>query len=255
MTKPMSIVVAALALLVAAVFPALAQEAPPAIRVGVVDLELVGREFKKKAVEEEALTQWYSQERDYLGELGQYIFCVVDEWDKAVALLRTPKLQRTDEQKAQLKTLLDEGTKRETQYQDLRAKQAAGNLAPDEEKQLQLVTEVPTARDADLKKRVEDLEAELQRRMNVIREDLMKPVREAVNAIAAEKGFALVLEKDWVYFGGEDVTQDVIKKVNEMAPPPAGAVVPPKPGEGAPPAGGEKPKEGNGEKPAEGGNP
>ena len=251
MRKPAVLVVAATTLLVAGLSSAFAQDVPPALRVGVVDLELVGRKFERKIKAEEALTQWYVGKQSFLQELDKYIFCVGEEWEKAAKLLETPKGQRTPEQGDQLKALLDEGTKRETRYKDLEAKQAQGTITKDEDNELKVLRDIPTTRSAALRTLAEGVESELQQRMGAIREELMKPVREAVNAIAAEKGFVLVLEKDWVYFGGEDVTEDVIKKVNEMAPPPAGAAALPQPG--APPAGGEKPKEGDGGKPATGG--
>lgn len=241
----------ALALLATGLLPVCAQEPPPTFRVGVVDLELVGRRFDRKIKEEEALTQWYVGEQRWLQELDGYIFCVAAEWEKALTLLRTPKAQRTPEQQAELKTILDEGTKRETRYQDLRGRQANGTITKDEENELKVLSDIPAVRSTDRDARIEALEAELQRRMTGIREELMRPVRETVNAIAAEKGLALILEKDYVYFGGEDVTEDVIKRLNETAPPVAGAA-----GAGADAApGADKPKEGEGDKPAEGGNP
>jgi len=251
MRKPVLLVVAATTLIVAGLFPACAQEAPPALRVGVVDLELVGRKFQLKTKREEALTQWYVGRQNVLQELDKYIFCLADDWGKAVALLETPKAQRTPEQDAQLKALLDESTKRETRYKDLEAKQAQGTLTKDEETNLKEIRETPTARTADLRGMAQKVEDDLQQQMAAIRDELMKPVREAVNSIATERGFVLVLEKDWVYFGGEDITEDVIKKVNEMAPPPAGPAVTPQPA--TPPAGGDKPKEGAGATPAPGG--
>ncbi len=251
MAKPTSLVATALALLAAGVTSACAQEAPPVLRVGVVDLELVGKQFQRKVQEEEALTQWYKQEQQYLRELGSYIFCVTEEWDKASAILRTPKLQRTTAQQDDLRALLAEATKRETEYQNLRAKQAGGPLTPEEQEAFKRVEDIAKTRDAQLTSMVEGLDAELQRRMTTIRDELMKPVRETVNAIAGEKGLALILEKDYVYFGGEDVTEDVIKRLNETAPPAAGAAA--QPPAGAAPEGGEKPKEGDGDKPAAGG--
>jgi Skp family chaperone for outer membrane proteins len=252
MAKPVAFVVAALAVLAAGLLPVCAQEAPPPMRVGVVDLEAVGRKFERKAKEEEALTQWYAQEQQYLRELGKYIFCAAPEWEEVAGILRTPKPDRKKEQADRLKTLLDQSTQREKEYQDLRAKQAGGTLTADEDSRYKLLGEIGSTRDADLNKRIDDLEKELNRRMGQIREELMKPVREAVNKVAADKGFTLVLEKDWVYFGGEDVTDDVVKVLNEMAPPAAAGAAPPAEGE-AGGAGGEKPKEGEGGKPAEGG--
>jgi len=251
MAKPASLVATALALLAAGLASARAQEAPAVLRIGVVDLELVGRKFARKVQEEEKLTQWYAQEQQYLRELGNYIFCVAPEWEKVGALLRAPK-PRTKEQQDELTALSAECTKREQEYQDLRAKQAAGPLTPAEQEAYKRVEDIAKTRDAELTKMVNDLEGELQRRMGVIREELMKPVRETVNQVATEKGLTLILEKDYVYFGGEDVTEDVIKKLNETAPPAPGAAAQPQPAEGPAPEG-EKPKEGDGGKPAEGG--
>jgi len=245
MAKPVRVVVAALALLVAGVLSACAQEAPPTLRVGVVDLELVGRNFARKIQEEEALTQWYIGEQRMLRALDGYIFCVAEEWEKALTLLRAPTAQRTPEQEDQLKALSAEGTKREMRYKELEAKQAQGAITKDEENELKVLRDIATTRSTDRNARIEALEGELERRMGSIREELMKPVRETVNAVAAEKGLTLILEKDYVYFGGEDVTEDVVKKLNATAPP----------GAAAPAAGGDKPKEGEGGKPAEGGNP
>jgi Skp family chaperone for outer membrane proteins len=219
--------------------------------VGVVDLELVGRQFQLRAKREAELRQWYAGRQTILRELQQYVFCVGDEWQKAATLLQTPKGQRTPEQEAQLKALLDEGPKRETRYKDLEVKQAQNTLTKEEENDITVLRDIPNTRKADLQRMSDDVENELQQRGAAIHDELMAPVRAAVNSIAAERGFVLVLEKDWVYFGGEDVTEDVIKKVNEMAPPPAGTAATPQPG--TPPAGGEKPKEGDGGKPAPGG--
>jgi Skp family chaperone for outer membrane proteins len=247
MAKPVAFVVAALAVLAAGLLPVCAQEAPPPMRVGVVDLETVGRKFERKTKEEEALTQWYAQEQQYLRELGKYIFCAAAEWEEVATILGVSRPQRAKEQTDRLKTLLDQSTQREKEYQDLRG----GTLTADEDSRYKLLGEIGSTRDADLNARIDGLEKELNRRMTQVREELMKPVREAVNKVAAEKGFTLVLEKDWVYFGGEDVTEDVVKVLNEMAPPAAGAAPPPEGGAGG--AGAEKPKEGDGGKPAEGG--
>jgi Skp family chaperone for outer membrane proteins len=252
MRKPRSVAATALALLAAGFSAAWAQDAPAVFRVGVVDLELVGRKFERKLQEEEALNQWYYGEQQYLRELGGYIFCVDTEWERAGTLLRAPKVQRTKEQQDELKSLLDAATGRETEYQDLRAKQAGGPLTAEEKNKFALVEDIAKSRDGELTKLVEGLEGQLQQRMAALREELMKPVRESVNAVATEKGLALIVEKDYVYFGGEDVTEDVVKKLNEMAPPAAGASTPTPPAGGAAP-GGEPPKEGDGGRPAEGG--
>ena len=135
-------------------------------------------------------------------------------------------------------------------YKNLEAKGAGGQRTAEEDGRFKLLQEIGSTRDADLNRKIDDLEGELNRRMGQIRDDLMKPVREVVNTLAAEKGLALVLEKDWVYFGGEDISEEVIKRLNAMPPPAEGAGAQP-----VPPAegGGEKPKEGEGAKPAEGG--
>lgn len=245
MTKWVPLKAVVILLLVGHCLFSVAQEVTPPFRVGVVDLELVGQKFGRKIEEEESLTQWYVQEQNYLRELGKYIFCSAAEWEEVARLLRIPKAQRDKAQQDRLNALLEQSTQRETEFQNLRTKQASATLTADEDGRLKILGEIGSTRDADLSKRIDELERELSRRMAQIREELMKPVREAVNAVAAQKGLTLILEKDWVYFGGEDVTEDVIKLVNDTAPPRAGTT--------APASSGEKPKEGEGEKPAESG--
>jgi Skp family chaperone for outer membrane proteins len=151
-------------------------------------------------------------------------------------------VDRKKEQGDRLQVLLELCTNRERQYQDLRAKP---ERTAEEDGTFKTLDEIGTMRDADLNKRIDALEEELGVRTARVRADLMVPVRSVVNTIAAERGFLVVLEKDWVYFGGEDITEDVVKRLNEtVAPPTAGA---------QPAGGGEKPKEGDGAKPGEGG--
>ena len=51
------------------------------------------------------------------------------------------------------------------------------------------------------------------------RQDLLDPVQkkieDAVKSVAEAKGLSVVLVKDSVIYGGQDITQDVVKKLSK----------------------------------------
>ena len=55
--------------------------------------------------------------------------------------------------------------------------------------------------------------------VGVRRQDLLDPVQKkieaAVKSVAEAKGLSVVLVKDSVVYGGQDITQDVVKKLSK----------------------------------------
>lgn len=232
---------AALGLLATALPGASTQEAPAApVVIGVIDLDLVGEKFERKIQEEERLTQWYREQQQVLDRLGDFLFVAAEEWEEAVAIRKKPENGWTDAEKERIQTLEEQSRKWETDYKNLEAKP---DRTADEQNRFNLIRDILRARQADRQKLALGVEEELQRRRAQLGAALMEPVQAAVNKIAAERGLTVVIEKRWVYFGGEDITDAVIELVNA-----AGAAT------GEPPAGAEggedKPEGDEGEKPA-----
>jgi Skp family chaperone for outer membrane proteins len=232
--------VTALGLLAAASVAASAQEAPAApVVIGVIDLDLVGEKFERKLQEEDRLTEWYRQQQQLLDRLGDFLFVAVEEWEEAVALSMKPENALTEEEKQRLQTLKEQGRKWETDYKNLEAKP---DRNAEEQNRFSIIRDMYRARQADRHELAVQLEGELQQKRAQLGNALMEPVQAAVNKIAAERGLTVVLEKRWVYFGGEDITEAVIQMVN-AAGAAAGADRPA--GEG----GEDKPEGAEGEKP------
>ena len=69
---------------------------------------------------------------------------------------------------------------------------------------------------ADKARVVQAKRGELAREEQRLMEPIFKDCQEAVRVIAKKKNVTLVLEKASVYFGGLDITQDVIQQIHLM---------------------------------------
>ncbi len=62
------------------------------------------------------------------------------------------------------------------------------------------------------------LQLQLSQRLEQKRVELLRPIVEKINAaikdVAGEKGLTLVLDKSAVLLGGQDITDDVLKKIS-----------------------------------------
>lgn len=216
-----------------------AQEVAAApVVIGVIDLDVVGEKFERKVQEEERLTQWYREQQQLLDRLGDFLFVSAEEWEEAVTLYQKPENAWTEAEKARVQTLKEQSLKWETDFKNLEAKP---DRNADEQNRFNLIRDILRARQSDRQKLALGVEEELQRRRGQLGAALMEPVQAAVNKVAAERGLTVVIEKRWVYFGGEDITDAVVELVNA-----AGAAAAPQPGG----EGGEaKPEGAEGEKP------
>ena len=55
----------------------------------------------------------------------------------------------------------------------------------------------------------------LQQKNQELMEPIQKDIEDAVKSVAEAKGLSVVLEKSTVVYGGQDITQDVLKKINK----------------------------------------
>jgi len=211
---------AALGLLATALPGVSAQEssAVPLV-VGVIDLDQVGAKFQRKIQEEERLTQWYREQQLVLEQLSDFLFVSAEEWEEAAEIHTEPASAWTEAQNQRLATLKEQGKKWEREFRNLEAKPDRND---DEQNRLNVIREILRARQSDLQKLAMQVEGELKGKQAQLGAALMEPVQAAVNKIAADRGLTIVLEKRWVYFGGEDITEAVIELVNAAGAAAAG---------------------------------
>ncbi len=55
----------------------------------------------------------------------------------------------------------------------------------------------------------------LQQKNEELMEPIEKSIQDAVKAVAEKKGLSVVIEKGAVVYGGQDITQDVVKQLSK----------------------------------------
>ncbi len=220
MGKHILVGLAALGLLATALFGVCAQEGPAVpLVVGVIDLDQVGAKFQRKIQEEERLTQWYREQQQILEQLSDFLFVAAEEWEEAVEIHKQPANAWTEAQQQRVGTLKEQGKKWEREFRNLEGKPDRND---DEQNRLNVIREILRGRQSDRQQLAMQVEGELKNKQVQLGAALMEPVQAAVNKIAADRGLTIVLEKRWVYFGGEDITEAVIELVNAVGAAAAG---------------------------------
>lgn len=72
-----------------------------------------------------------------------------------------------------------------------------------------------TARYQEIMKEKQAVVSKLEQEKNTVMANVMEEIRAIIQQVAKEKGYDLVLIKELVLSGGEDITYLVIKKINE----------------------------------------
>jgi len=172
-------------------------------------------------------------------------FLSADEWKESVSIYQA-RASSTPAQIDREKALRALCTQREKEFNDLKAKPTARTA--EEQGKLNVLQDLYQSRDGDLKQLAASLDDELRVRQGKLGQALMEPVQLVIKQIAAEKGYNLILTKAVVFLGGDDLTAEVIEKVNAAAK--AAAAEKPAGGEAPKPAGGagDKPATGEGDK-------
>ncbi|MBC7288426.1 MAG: OmpH family outer membrane protein [Armatimonadetes bacterium] len=201
---------AALAVLLATGQAALGADQPAKTRIAVVDvrkLESEFNEFQQRQKELQALQQQYTQTLQLLAE---YAFLPKESFDEMVAIARLPQPWPQEKQK-RAEDLRNISTDKEKQYLALRSKT---NRSAEEEDQFKTLQELAQAREADLRQLEQQFARELMKRQDELRAQLTAKVQSAIEAVAKQKGYDIVLDREAVFFGGEDITADVLAILN-----------------------------------------
>ena len=208
----MRLAVTAVALVVASMgvrCPALAADK---LRIAIVDIDRLQREYKELQARQQDLTKLKQQMTEMLQLLSQYSFLPKESFDEMVAIARLPKPWPADKQKRadELKRI---STEKEKQYLALRAKT---NRTPQEEDQFKTLQELARAREADLRRLEQQLYQELVKKQRQLQQALLAKVRAAIEKVAKAKKYDLVLDNAVVLFGGEDITDAVLQELNKQ---------------------------------------
>ena len=223
----------ALALVAGGFLPAVsAQETKPAIRIALVDIARVNAEFNQLAQKRGEMQQWFQQQKAYLAELeDKYSYLSEQHFNEILDILRMPRPLKAEAatRREELRDLNDE---KEARFLELRAKVDRSAKEQDEFNQL---LEIAEARARQIDTIRQGLQTQLAQRQDDAQAQVITAMEQAVREVAAAGGYHVVLNKVFVLYGGEDITDAVLEKLNGQAPARPAATEPTP----APPGGGQ----------------
>jgi len=182
---------------------------------GVVDSERVVREstFVKTSVERlQALENRY---RSVLQTLQENIVLTNEERQELVNLLLAETLN--DEQRKRVEQLTQTARQRASELQQLRQKSQPSET---EKAALERFTQMEAVGREALQSLAQQLSQQLEQQLQQSREQVRKAVRETIAQVAKERRLTIVfnataLNTDLIYYAENDITDEVIKRLNE----------------------------------------
>ena len=189
--------------------PARAQQAP---NIGKVEMDKVFAKFeffKEKAKEFEELTRKLNAELDL--RRTAYPLLLDEEYNKLMELRNKAPL-KDDEQK-EFDRLERLGNDRDAQLAKLEVLDDA-KITAEEKKQRQALMNMRAQAQEQLRAMAQKHAATLAKQDEEMSKEVRTRMEEAAKGIAAENNLIAVLQADVVLFGGVDVTDKVIERLN-----------------------------------------
>jgi len=208
---------AAIALAIVCASTGLAQDAT-GTKIAVVSLQRVQADYQKLRAQEQNLGQWLQQRRGYHDQLTNFVFLPKKEFEEALEILQqTPPLAEENQQR--LEELRRISDKNDERFCELRAKT---DRTAEETAEFNALQDMYDASAETLKGVQESIMQELGARRQTALAGLMDTVEQAINTVAEEGGYDVVLDADMVFYGGEDITDAVLAHLNEGLEQPVG---------------------------------
>ncbi|MFP4249835.1 MAG: OmpH family outer membrane protein, partial [Armatimonadota bacterium] len=211
--------VVALGLAAVCASTALAQEETTDAKIAVVSLSRVQANYGQLRAQEQDLGQWLEGRRAYHDQLTNYVFLPSTDFEEALELMRKPQ-PLSDEDQARLDELQSISDTNEQRYAELRAKT---ERTAEEAAEFNALQDMYDASAEALETVQQNIMEELTDRRETALAGLMDTVEDAIGATAEEAGYDLVIDADMVFYGGADITDDVLARLNGDDEQPADA--------------------------------
>ncbi len=187
--------------------------AETAPRLGVVDMDRIAVEYRAMQDLNQQFQQFQRSQDEALE--ARYKTRVLDDDERQEYLDLADMGAPTAERDKRLSELADLSDTRERRLLELRQKEERSPFEEDEYDQLRVLYDM----------RMQELaavQADLQQTRRAKQEELTKVVTDsvdgAVKAVAEEQQLSTVVRKEMVLYGGLDITEDVLAKLNAEAP-------------------------------------
>ncbi|MFO8081733.1 MAG: OmpH family outer membrane protein [Armatimonadota bacterium] len=210
---------AALALAAICASTALAQEEATDAKIAVVSLARVQANYGQLRAQEQDLGQWLEGRRAYHDRLTNFVFLPSADFEEALELMRKPQ-PLSDEDQARLDELQSISDANEERYAELRART---ERTPEEAAEFNALQDMYDASAEKLQTVQQNIMEELTDRRESALAGLMDTVEDAIGLTAEAGGYDLVIDADMVFYGGVDITDDVLARLNGDDEQPADA--------------------------------
>lgn len=177
---------------------------------GMVDLKRVVDEYEQRKVLESQLQQMSDQMRAKLQWRANNL--LLDESEIAeyenLASLSNP----TEQQKQRMRQIEQKSQQLNQELSQLRQKN------PPSEQEVQRINQLTAIENRNkeaLAQQQDQFERQISARRDEMINQMLQEIRKAVAAIAQEKGLAVVFDSTQVLFASNDITNDVIKRLNK----------------------------------------
>jgi len=121
------------------------------------------------------------------------------------------KAQPSDTEKKRIEELVNLSKQRDTELASL---QNAKDLSDQQKNRLRELQEISNKADAEMQNLQRDLMQQLEAKKVEMSAKLSDEIRAAIGKVAQEKGFTAVVDKQAIFYGGVDITDDVIRTLN-----------------------------------------
>ena len=192
-------------------------------KIATVDMEKISGGYTALQDKNKDLQAWQAKKLAYLDKLEDFSLLSNGSFAVVIKLLNQATLAADDTKR--LQDLADEARTKEMRMRDLQAK-APRSAAEDEEfKSLQDQYNNGVDRH---KTEVAKANADFDLQRNSAIEGFRQEVRKVAAALAKDQGYGMVMEAGFVLVGGDDITQQVLDKLNGAKPAaPAAPIIPP----------------------------
>jgi Skp family chaperone for outer membrane proteins len=189
-------------------------DGPQQPRIAVVDVERIEKEYKDLRAKQEELDASRARSAGILEEVSQYTFLSAELFKEIVAIASLPKPWPEDKAKRaeELKKISEE---KEKEFLALRANTAR---TAEEEDRFKTLQELVQTREGDLRQLENSFLQDLLNRQRELQTQLLGRVRETIAQVAKEKKYDFVFDSAVVFFGGDDITSDVLNALNKAEP-------------------------------------
>lgn len=191
---------------------ALAQpEAVGPVRVAVVDIGRVSNEYQALSEKDQELKQWLAEKQRYREELEDYAFLSEENFNEVLQIseLTQPLPEEKATRLEELRNLSADKLKR---FLELRANP---DRTAEEQENFNSLRDVAEARQQQLAELEQQILGEYGRKLQQARDVLLQEVEKVITQYAQDHGYDLVLDGAWVLFGGEDITDLIIERLNQ----------------------------------------